>query len=115
VYCQRALALQRNIEDQFWQAETLDSIASIYYHLGRHEEAAVHYLQALELYRDFGDRNTEADVWACLGDTYQAAGDSASARAAWHNALAILDDLGHPDAAQVHERLKTLNATTETS
>lgn len=115
VYCQRALALQRNIQDQFWQAETLDSIASAYYHLGRHEEAAVHYLQALELYHDFGDRNTEADVWACLGDTYLAAGDSASARAAWHNALAILDDLGHPDAAQVREKLKTLNTTTETS
>ncbi len=54
-------------------------------------------------------------MWACLGDTYLAAGDSASARAAWDNALAILDDLGHPDAAQVREKLKTLNTTTETS
>jgi len=50
---------------------------------------------------------------ACLGDTYLAAGDSGAAGTAWRKALAILDDLGHPDAARVRAKLKTLGTTTE--
>jgi len=115
VYCQRALTLQREIGDQFWQSETLDSIAGAYHHLGRYEEAIVHYRQALDLYHDFGDRYTEAEGWVCLGDTYLAAGDTASADAAWHNALVILGDLGHPDAAQVRRKLEGLHTTTKAS
>ena len=69
------------IEDAFSQADTLDSIGAAYLRLGRYEDAAVHYGQAVELYRDFGYRYSEADTWDCLGDTYLAAGDSGSARA----------------------------------
>ena len=39
--------------------------------------------------------------WARLGDTYLAADDPASAGAAWQHALAILDELGDPDAARL--------------
>jgi tetratricopeptide (TPR) repeat protein len=115
VHCRRALALHRKVGDQFWQAHTLDSIASAQHRLGRYEEAAGHYREAIDLYRDFGDRYDEADAWACLGDTYLAAGDSTSAGAAWHSALAILDDLSHPDAAQVREKLEMLKITTKAS
>jgi hypothetical protein len=49
----------------------------------------------------------EADALTHLGDTRQAAGDTGSARAAWQQALAILDDIGHPEAQAVRDRLQT--------
>jgi DNA-binding SARP family transcriptional activator/tetratricopeptide (TPR) repeat protein len=115
LHCQQALAMQREIGDRFYQANTLDSIAGVYHRLGRHEEAATHYLEALDLYHDFGDLYSEAETWVGLGDTYLAADDPASASAAWRNALAILDDLGHPDAAHVRGKLQTLKTTTSAS
>jgi predicted negative regulator of RcsB-dependent stress response len=36
-----------------------------------------------------------------LGDSYEAAGDTQAARDAWQQALAILDDLQHPDAERI--------------
>jgi tetratricopeptide (TPR) repeat protein len=108
VNCQRALDLQRELDDQFEQAHTLDSIAKAYHHLGRHREAAARYQQAVDLFHDFGDRESEAESWARLGDTYLAADEPASAGAAWQHALTILDELGHPGAAELHERLEKL-------
>ncbi|MET8563097.1 hypothetical protein ABZV75_21790 [Streptomyces flaveolus] len=40
-----------------------------------------------------------------MGDTHLATGDREGARAAWEQALALLDRLGHPDAERVRERL----------
>jgi hypothetical protein len=65
------------------------------------------------LYRDFEDRYNEADTWACLGDTYLAADDQASAYTAWHNAVVILDEFDHPDAARIRGKLKKLGKTPE--
>jgi hypothetical protein len=62
----------------------------------------------LNLYREFGDRYDEADTLASLGDTHLADGAPASAEAAWSRALTILDELGHPDAAQVRKKLDRL-------
>ena len=108
VNCQRALDLQKEMDDRLNQAYTLDSMATAYYLLGRHREAAAHYQQAVDLFLDFGARNAEAESWTSLGDTHLAAGDPASAGAAWQHALTILDELGHPGAAEVHERLEKL-------
>jgi DNA-binding SARP family transcriptional activator len=108
VSCQRALDLQREMDDRLNQAYTLDSMATAYHLLGRHREAAAHYQQAVDLFLDFGARNAEAESWTHLGDTYLAAGDPASAGAAWQHALTILGELGHPGAAEVHERLEKL-------
>jgi tetratricopeptide (TPR) repeat protein len=105
MHCQQALDLHREQDDQFGQAETLDSIASAYQHLGRQQEAVAHYQQALHLYREFGDRYREADTLACLGDAHLAGGQTAAAREAWHHALAILSELGHPDATKVLNKL----------
>jgi DNA-binding SARP family transcriptional activator/Tfp pilus assembly protein PilF len=108
VNCQRALDLQKGMDDRFSQAHTLDSIGMAYHLLGRHRQAADHYQQAVDLFHDFGDRDSEAESWTSLGDTHLAADDPASAGAAWQHALAILDELGHPGAEQVRERLAKL-------
>lgn len=47
-----------------------------------------------------GNRSQEASSLAALADTHIAAGDREHARRAWHDALAILDELSHPDAAR---------------
>jgi hypothetical protein len=50
-------------------------------------------------------RSNEASVLTHLGDARHAAGESALAREAWQRALAILDDIEHPDADQVRAKL----------
>lgn len=50
-------------------------------------------------------RYNQADTFDHLGRTHHAAGQLAAAHRAWYQALAILDDLQHPDAAQVRARL----------
>jgi hypothetical protein len=42
---------------------------------------------------------------AHLGDAHQAARDTAAARRAWQQALAVLDGLHHPGADRVRARL----------
>jgi DNA-binding SARP family transcriptional activator len=108
VHCRQALSLQREIGDQFGQADTLDSIAAGYRYLGHYQEAIAAYKQALNLYCEFGDRYDEADALASLGDTHLDDSSPASAEAAWSRALTILDELGHPDAAQVRKKLDRL-------
>ena len=48
---------------------------------------------------------TEADILVRAGDTHLAMGDEPAARAAWAQALTLLQTLGHPDARQVAARL----------
>jgi hypothetical protein len=52
-----------------------------------------------------GDRWGEADTLVNLGDAHDATGASHAARAAWHRALTILDELDHPDANRVRAKL----------
>jgi tetratricopeptide (TPR) repeat protein len=77
--------------------------------LGRHKEAINHYEQALQLYREFEDSKSEADVLASLGDAYLANGNFVSADATWRHALAIFQKLGYQEAARVQERIETLD------
>jgi DNA-binding SARP family transcriptional activator len=107
-YCQQALDLQNEIGDQFGQADTLHSIATAYNALGNHQQAIARYQEAMLLFRDFGHRSSEATLLTCLGDMYVAYGSPGDARDAWQGALEILDELDHPDAARVREKLAKL-------
>jgi hypothetical protein len=70
--------------------------------------------QALELWRDAGERFFEATTLTHLGDSQEAVGDTGSARSTWLRAAAILDDLAHPDAGPVRARLHAAPALTRT-
>jgi hypothetical protein len=48
------------------------------------------------------------DTLTHLGDTRHAAGELAQARQAWQQALAVLEDLQHPEPEQVRARLSGL-------
>jgi tetratricopeptide (TPR) repeat protein len=73
--------------------------------LGRLDEAIAYYQEALARHQAAGHRLYQASVWIHLGDVHRDAGRPADAGSAWRAALAILDDLGHPEAAEVLARL----------
>jgi DNA-binding SARP family transcriptional activator/tetratricopeptide (TPR) repeat protein len=109
-YCRQALDVQQEAGDRFGQAETWDSLGYTEHQLGRHARAIACYQTAAGLYREFGDRYNEVDTLASLGDAYHAAGDIDSAADVWRQALAVLDQLGHPDADKVRAKLTGLTA-----
>ncbi|HEX6522024.1 MAG TPA: tetratricopeptide repeat protein [Streptosporangiaceae bacterium] len=103
-----AIAINRQLgelADKYVEAETLKTLGHTYHYLGSHTQAIAYHRQALKLNRQLGDHYTEADTLTRLGDTCEAAGEPDAARDAWRQALAILDDLQHPDATQVRARL----------
>jgi DNA-binding SARP family transcriptional activator/tetratricopeptide (TPR) repeat protein len=109
VACERALALQLAAGHRFGQAGTWDSLGFAKHRLGRHREAAECYGRALALHREIGDRYREATTLARSGDCHEAAGDPDAAGREWTVALAILDDIDHPDAAALRAKLTHLS------
>jgi tetratricopeptide (TPR) repeat protein len=67
--------------------------------------AADCYQRAIGIYRELADRFNEADTLVNLGDLWSRAGDSEAARRSWAGALAIFDEIGHPDGDEVRARL----------
>ena len=62
-------------------------------------------LHALQFQRQLDDKYEQAGTLNRLGDTYAAAGETPSARRCWYQALEVLEELHHPDAQQLRERL----------
>jgi tetratricopeptide (TPR) repeat protein len=88
----------------------LGSIGFIRYKMGNYPEALRYYWDSLHARRLKGDYFLQADVFTRLGDTHLAMGELAAARAPWQQALVILDDLAHRDAAGVRARLQELDS-----
>ncbi|MFE4578317.1 AfsR/SARP family transcriptional regulator [Streptomyces chartreusis] len=109
--CGQALALHREIGDRNGEAAAWDSLGYAHHHLHAHDEALACYEPALELYRAIRDRYLEADTLVHIGDSHLAADHHVQAADAWQQALAILDEIGHPDAAGVRDRLKDTAAS----
>jgi len=104
-HCRQALALAQEIGDLNGQAHTWDSLGYIYHHRGDYERAVDCYQHALDMFSVTGDRHSEATGLAYLGDTHHAAADHKAARDAWTRALGIFDELGHPDADPLRDKL----------
>lgn len=105
--CQRALGLHRRLGDRRSQAADLDSIGYAQLRLGRPAQAITCCGLAAELNRDLGDRAGESEALIHLGDAQQAASCPDAAREAWQRALAILDELYHPDADMLRNKLSS--------
>jgi tetratricopeptide (TPR) repeat protein len=104
-YCEEAVTLHREIGNRYGQASALDSLGYVYHHIGDHGRAMQCYERASTMFRDMGDRYHEAYTLVHLGDARDAAEPNGDAADAWRAALAILDELGHPDAVSVREKL----------
>ncbi|TDB76256.1 tetratricopeptide repeat protein [Micromonospora sp. KC723] len=104
-HCRQALVLLRRTDDRHGEANTWDSLGFIHDRLGRHRRAVRCYHRALNLFVQIGERYDEAETLTRLGDSRCSLGDRAGAVRTWQRALRILDDLGHPDAEGLRDRL----------
>jgi tetratricopeptide (TPR) repeat protein len=104
-YCQQAVALDGELGDVHHEAAALDSLAYVYQHMGHHTRAADCYRRAVERFDELGDRYAKAKTLANTGDAHHADGNLAAAWQAWTQALAILDDLHHPDVDTIRAKL----------
>jgi DNA-binding SARP family transcriptional activator/tetratricopeptide (TPR) repeat protein len=109
-HCRQALDLHEKTGDRRGQANAWHSLGYVHHQRGRYPDAVTCYQHALDRYRDVGDRYHEADTFTHLGDTHHATGDEHTARVSWHRALAILDEIAHPDAARLHAKLHLTHA-----
>ncbi|MGI5401198.1 ATP-binding protein [Streptomyces sp. CA-135486] len=107
--CAQAIALHVELGDLHGEAAAQDSLGYALHHLGEYNEAIDCFLTAIELYQLLGDRYLEAETLAHLGGTRHAAGDRDGARAAWRQAVAILDALDHLEAERVRDSLRRLD------
>jgi tetratricopeptide (TPR) repeat protein len=106
VYSEQALALFQEIGNLDGAAHALDNLGYAHHHLGHPGQAISLYQQAIAFRQEVGDRYYEALTLANLGDAYQATDSRSDARLCWRQALSILDELDHPDASQLSERLQ---------
>jgi tetratricopeptide (TPR) repeat protein len=106
--CAEALELNRSLGHRLGEAANLDSLGYAYLGLGRYREAEACCRSAEELFLALGDRYNRAVTLIHLGDAHRGNGHAADASAAWQQALAIMDDLQHPEAATVRARLRRL-------
>ncbi|MGW4213494.1 BTAD domain-containing putative transcriptional regulator [Lentzea sp. NPDC004789] len=106
--CEQALARHRELHEWAGQAVTWDSLGYVHHHMGKSARAVQCYTRALTLYRDVGDLFEIAATLARLADAYVAQMELGAARRALSDALAIFDDLHHPDAADVRRKLRGL-------
>ena len=111
-FCRQALILSAEAGHRRLEGCVWDSVGYAEHHLGNLAEAAACYQRALSLFREVGDRFDEAETLTHLGDARHAAGEQAQAREAWQQALAILDDLQHPHAGQVRDKLRAAASET---
>ena len=109
--CSRqALAVLQETGHDGGEAAAWMTVGFASYHLGRHVEALACYQRALGLHRALGDRYHQSRTLVYLGEAHGALGSPAAARQAWRQALAILEELHHPEAAQVRSLLDGLQA-----
>jgi tetratricopeptide (TPR) repeat protein len=108
-WCQQALTLYQQLGDRHGESAAWDSLGYTHHHLAQFAQAVACYQHALALLRDLGARYGEATALTHLGDTHCAAGNPDAARTVWAQALDILTDLDHSDAAGVRARLAGLD------
>jgi DNA-binding SARP family transcriptional activator/Tfp pilus assembly protein PilF len=105
--CQEAWELVQAFDDRQGYAHTLHSLGYAHHHLGHRADALDCYQRSIELHRHFDDRLGEAQTLGHLGDA-ELADDPAAARRSWELALAIFEELHHPGADAVRERLRSM-------
>nr|WP_312868485.1 tetratricopeptide repeat protein [Saccharothrix ecbatanensis] len=101
---EHALRIMRNAGDRYSEGYTLTKLGATFDAMDRHEDALAQFELALVARREIGDRWGEAETLIARGDAVGRCAPS-GARASWVAALAILDELDDPRAADVRDRL----------
>ncbi|MBE1493251.1 tetratricopeptide (TPR) repeat protein [Amycolatopsis lexingtonensis] len=109
-YSRQALALFRRLDaDPDGQAHTLGCLGSAYLGAGDPRRALACYLEALHIREQHRNHYTQATTLRHIATVHHVTGDGDAERSALRHALAILDRLGHAEAAAVREQLERLD------
>jgi DNA-binding SARP family transcriptional activator/tetratricopeptide (TPR) repeat protein len=108
-FCWQALAMSRELGDRSSEAGCWDILGFAEHKLGNLTEAVRYLRRALGIFRELGDRYEQAEILTHLGDAHHTTGKQRDAAHAWQQALDILDNLHHPDAAQLRARLHQID------
>lgn len=100
-----ALEIQRHTGDRAGQRYTLHTLADLHRDQHDHDQAVRYYREAHTLSVALGDQWSAARVLNHLGDTHAAMGDTESATDCWRRAVAVLTELGSPEAEKIQARL----------
>jgi DNA-binding SARP family transcriptional activator/tetratricopeptide (TPR) repeat protein len=106
--CRESITLNQQVGNLNGEAAAWDSLGYAQHHLAQYEEALESLGRALVIYREIADRYLEADTLVHVGDAHLGAGRPSAAVRAWDQALAILQDVGHPDADSVRDKVLAL-------
>ena len=89
---QRALEIDRVLNDWTYQADHLSNIGKIYFEQNKVDKAIIYYKDALEVARKTLDRNLLANVVAQLGYSYKAINSMRIAKEYFEKSLKIASD-----------------------
>jgi tetratricopeptide (TPR) repeat protein len=105
-----ALALHRGLgnADETGEAEALNTLSSIKFKQRSYERALESAERALTLHKHLGNRPGQAEALERIGDAYLAVDERENARAAWKQALVILEQLQRATLADVWRKLADL-------
>ena len=87
----------------------VQKLAEACHHQGGIDDALGHYRQAQGIFREIGDRRTEASILAELGKAQKAGGHADTARQSWQMALDMFEELGDTRAEHVCTLLKDVS------
>ena len=99
-----------NRGEKFQRLVDLNDLGVVHRAQGRHVEAIARLREGLEILRELGSRQGQADLLRDLGDALLAAGHRDPAAAAWAEGLAISEALETPQSEELRDRLASLGA-----
>jgi len=100
-----ALTLCRETGDRSGEAIALNGLGESSLSAGSPDRARALHAAALDLACQIGEKYQQARAHDGLGRSHHAAGDRGEASYHWQQALVLYDDLGAPEAGQVHAKL----------
>ena len=100
-----ALTLYRTVNDRRSQALALANLAEFQLHDGDITHALDLYRQELEIGRSLSDARLQGQAHEGIGDAHAAAGHDDAADKAWSEALLQFEQINHPQAAVLRQRL----------
>ncbi|MFF7730555.1 BTAD domain-containing putative transcriptional regulator [Streptomyces sp. NPDC008001] len=104
-----AMSIFVDNRQRLWEAMTHYRLAEVHLAAGRPTAAAHHAEQALKI-RGIGGEWRRSNILTVLGRSLEALGQPGRARACWTEALAVYEQLGAPEAAEVRRLLSVVPA-----
>lgn len=105
-HCTRARDVFQQAADRQGEAAAWDNLGQAHHRLGAYDEAITCYGHSIALNHHHGGRYHEAVTLDHLAQTHIAVADQAAAERSWRQALAILDEIEHPDARHLRAKLR---------